>query len=210
MSSPIKALTLAVIAGASLVLAACGQAATPTSAPGATRAALATQAAATQAPGATQGPGLSFTIPSEDKALEALLPDQIGGQPTQKLSMTGATFLGDGGSSTNDFTTILTRLGKSPADLSVAGASTDALQVFAFRVKGVDANQLFQAFVQLASSAQGDVVSDANIGGKAVKKVVTVDGAVSYIYASGDVLFTVDVSSDTDPALLTEAFSKLR
>jgi hypothetical protein len=209
MSTSVKALTLAAMAGAALVLAACGQAGAPTGAAGATQAAVATQAA-TQAPGATAGPGLSFVLPNEDKDLEALLPDQIGGKPVQKLSMAGTSFLVGGGSSSDDFTKILTQFGKSPADLSVAVGGTDSIQLGAFRVKGVDANQLFQSFLQLASSAQGDVVSDANVGGKSVKKVVTVDGDVSYIYASGDVLFTVDSTSDTDPALVTEAFSKLR
>jgi len=201
---------LAILAGASIVLAACGQAATPTSAPGGSQAAVITPIPTTQPPGATEGPAFSFVLPNEDKDLEALLPDQIGGATTTKLSMAGDSFLMAGGAGSAGFTAILSQFGKSPSDLSVAAGSTTDIQLFAFRVKGVDANQLFQAFVQKIGSAQGDVVSDATVGGKSVKKSVSVAGDVTYVYASGDVLFTLDADADVAPALVNEAFSKLR
>jgi hypothetical protein len=200
---------LAILAVATFVLAACGQAAAPTSAPGGTQAAVITPIPATQAPGATEGPAFSFDLPSEDKALEALLPDQIGGKPVLKVSQTGDRFLSGDAASSADFRAILTQFGKSPADLSVAFAGTLDIQVGAYRIKGVDPNQVFNAFLQVVKSAQGDVVTDVTLGGKQVKKVVTVAGDTTYIYASGDVLFTVNAQATVAPALLDEVFSNL-
>jgi hypothetical protein len=209
MTSRNAARALAVVAAAGLVLAACGQAGAPTSPPGGTPAAVVTSAPATRAPGATEGPAFSFVLPSEDKALEALLPDQIGGKAVLKVSQSGESFLRGGGASSADFLAILTQFGKAPADLSVAFGGTTDIQLGAFRIKGVDPNQVFNAFLQVVKSAQGDVVTDVTLGGKPVKKVVTVAGDTSYIHASGDVLFTVNANATVAPALLDEVFSKL-
>jgi hypothetical protein len=53
-------------------------------------------------------------------------------------------------------------------------------------------------------------VSDANVGGKAVKKVVSSDTEIYtvYVYTQGDVMFLVGGDAVPD-ALLGEAFSKL-
>lgn len=210
MTRPSTARALALLAGAVLVLAACGPAAAPTAAPGGTQAAVATPGAATQAPGTSGEPGFSFTMPSfnSDLELESLLPDTIGGVAVDKASMSGGDLIGDGTGS-EDLLAILTQFGKTPADMSVAFGDAAGVNMIVYRVRGVDANALFQAFLKIVNT-DGTTVSDANVGGKSVKKLVTVNGETSYIYASGDVLFTVEADADTAPALLDEAFSKLR
>ena len=205
MSLPILTRPFAVLAGVAVLVAACGGTAA-TGGPGATGAS-ATQSTATQPAGAATAPGMSFDLPNEDAELEALLPDDIGGEPVQKLSMGGTSFLGSGGG--EEFTQILTQFGKTPADMSVALGGNGQVQLAAFQVRGVDAGQLFQAFISTVGASDGGVVSDATVAGKSVKKLVSAEGEVSYIYASGDVLFTV-VAGDSPQALVDETFSKLR
>jgi hypothetical protein len=196
----------ALLAG-TLVLAACGG--------GAATTAPTTAAAATQAPAMTLPPlpsGLgSFAIPSfnQDRELEGLLPDTLGGAPVTKLSMTGDTMLAAGGSP--ELAAVLQQFNKAPSDLSVAiGGTTSGTGVglFAYRIKGVDANQFFQTFLTAAQAEDpGMTVTDMTLAGKAVKKVVTSDETL-YLYASGDVLFAVG-GENAPEALLTEALAAL-
>lgn len=209
MTRPTAARALAFLAGAVLVVAACGPAAAPTAAPGGTQAAVITPGP-TQVPGTTLDPGFSFQMPSftADLELEALLPNEIGGEAVDKGSMSGGDLIGDG-TGTENIQAILTQFGKTPADLSVAFGDAAGVNFLIYRVRGIDANALFQAFLTIVNT-DGTTVSDANVGGKSVKKLLTANGETSYIYASGDVLFTVEADADTAPALLDEAFSKLR
>jgi len=195
---------LALFAGVALAVAACsGTAATTGPTSGAS-----TEAPATEAPGSSGLPGFSFALPSftADTELEALFPDAIGGQNLQVLSMTGSDFLGSNPAG-NEIGPILTRLGKSPSDLSVAFGGTTDIAVIAFRIKGVPADQFLTAYTQAAP--QGASITDASLGGKSVKKVVTPDSATpTYLYLKDDVIWTVSGTNVTD-ALLNEAFSKL-
>jgi len=200
------ALTLS--AGIALAIAACsGNAATSAPTTG-TGGAPATEVPGTEAPGTSGLPGFSFALPSftADTELEAMFPDEIGGEKLQVISMTGSDFLGTG-TAGNEIGPILTQLGKSPSDLSVAFGGTTAISVIAFRIKGVPADQFLNAYTQ--SAPQGATITDASLGGKSVKKVVTPDSpTVTYLYLKGDVIWTVGGNAPTD-ALLNEAFSKL-
>lgn len=196
---------LALLAVAAIAIAACGPAATPTP----------TQAgAATQGPDATSGglPTLgglpSFAIPSfnADQELEAMLPDEVGGETVTAISMTGDTLMGTGQGSP-ELQAVLDQFDKQPADLSVAIGGAGEVGIFAYRIRGVDANQFFQSFLVAASADDPRVsVADANLGGKAVKRVVTADETL-YLYAKGDVLF--GVGGDVSDELIGEALSKL-
>ena len=201
------ALTLS--AGIALAIAACsGNAATSAPTTGAATQGPATEAPATEAPGSSGLPGFSFALPSftADTELEAMFPDQIGGKTLQVLSMTGSDFLGSNPAG-NEIAPILTQLGKTPSDLSVAFGGTEDLAVIAFRIKGVPADQFLNAYTQ--SAPQGATISDTSMGGKSIKKVVTPDSTTAtYIYLKNDVIWTVSGSALTD-ALLNEAFSKL-
>ena len=210
MSARRAGTTLALLAGAALLVVACGNSAAST----APTAPPVTQAPPTQAPGsapASSGglPGFSFALPSftSDAELEAMFPTELGGQTIQVLSMTGSDFLGSGMAG-NEIGPALQQMGKSPSDLSVAVGGTTAISVIAFRIKGVPADQFLNAYTAAAGGTSGSTMTDASFGGKAVKKVVTSGQATVYLYLKGDVIWTVGGNAPTD-ALLTEAFSKL-
>jgi hypothetical protein len=200
---------IALLAG-SIALAACQPGAT--TAP--TQAAVATNAA-TQAPVVTLPPlpsGIavpSLVIPSfnQDEELEDLLPDTVGGATVTKISMTGDTLMGTG-QGQEELQAVLTKFNKQPSDLSVAIGGAGAIGLFAYRIKGVDANEFFESFLAAARVEDPAVsVTEMNLGGKAVRKVVTVDETL-YLYASGDVLFGVGGDTATE-AQLAEALSLL-
>jgi hypothetical protein len=152
----------------------------------------------------------SFSFPSEDKDLEASLPSQINGVTLLKYSFKGTSFLGSGGSSSQDLIDFVTSLGKSPNDLSIAFATdptrTLKLQIGAFRVAGTDSGALLNAFIAATKKqSPDDTITPTSMGGKNVVQIVsptdTVNGTV-YVYAKGDVLFYV---ASPDPNLATAA-----
>lgn len=208
MNRPHAARALAILTGA-IFVTACQPAGSATNAPGTTQDGGTTPAAASPSP-AHADPPFSFQMPSftVDLELEALLPNEIGGEAVDKGSMSGGDLIGDG-TGTENIQAILTQFRKTPADMSVAFGDAAGVNFLVYRVRGIDANALFQAFLTIVNT-EGTTVSDATVGGKSVKKLVTINGETSYIYASGDVLFTVEADADTAPALLDEAFSKLR
>jgi hypothetical protein len=206
---------LAVLAGAMLVLAACGSGAStgaPTSGPAATTAAVATPTAVATVVLPASSPEASFDLPSGDEDLEEQLPDELGGQTLTKLSMTGDQFMG-AGQGAEELTSVLTALGKQPSDLSVAFAGTDKITVIAYRIKGVPGGQVLSGLINAYEDAQNATVTDVTIGGKPVKKFVAPDPSAAedgtvYIYTAGDTVFIVGGENVTDE-LLNEAFSKL-
>ncbi len=64
----------------------------------------------------------SVILPSEDPEVEALLPDQLCGVQTRKLSMAGETFVPTADAA---FKATLARLGKTPADVGYGTAVPD-------------------------------------------------------------------------------------
>lgn len=213
MTNWIIARSLAILAGVVIVVAACGPAGPATTASGGTT-------TPATPPAFPDGPdGLpSFALPpfTANSALEALLPDELGGTTVEKLSMSGDDFVRGGGESAADFLAVLSQSGWSPADLSVAFASTRDVIFVAYRIKGVDSNLFFAAFKSTLEDAGGATTTNESLGGKVVKKLVPTDGRAIYIYPSGDVLFSISASDkpgisidDTDE-LLNEAFAKLR
>jgi hypothetical protein len=203
-------LGLAAMTGAAVLFAACGGAGgTPptTTPPAPGPVASGSIAPASDALPSFALPGFSFALPSftADKDLESMFPDTIGGETVTVLSMSGGDFVALGAAS-KDVQTALQQLGKTPADLSVGVGSTSTLTIYAFRIKGVPADQFLGKY--LSSTAVGSSVTDASFGGKTVKKVTTNGQVAAYLYLSGEMLWTVGGASPSD-ALLTEAFSKL-
>lgn len=206
MTRPTLARLLALVAAATTAIAACGgSAATGAPSDAAATSAPATQGAASQAPLGSGGPGFSFSLPSEDKDLEAIIPDEIGGEAVVKSSM------GGGSMPSEDMTAMLQKLGKTPADLSAAFGGNSKASLVAVRVKGTDANALFEAFKEGAAAGEVGEVTDVTIAGKQAKRVVSGDGATtSYLYVRGDTLITVGTMAwDIDQQVLDEIFSKL-
>jgi hypothetical protein len=197
--------TLALLAGAALLVTACGNAAAtvaPTSPP-------ITQAPPSSPP--TEAPSQAaptFALPSfsftADAALEAMFPKEVGGMPLTVQSMAGADFMRLGGGASMG--PALQQLGKTADDLSVAfgGTADGSLIVFAFRIKGVNAEAFLGAFT---ASAQGATITNATLGGKSVKKVLNT-GQTVYLYLHQDMIWTVGGTAPTD-AVLNEVFSKL-
>jgi hypothetical protein len=202
--------SLALAAGLAIVVAACGGNAA-TQGPGATGGAP-TQAPVTIAP-ATQPASTdstpSFAVPSfhGDADLEKMIPSQIGGEAVSTQSMTGTQFMG---TANEEFTAVLSTLGKQPSDLSVAFGFNMQVGIVAFQINGVAGSAILDAFK--SASADIGTLTDASYGGKSVKKVTPTDTTEdsSYIYTTQDVVFVVTgtTNAPTD-ALLNEIFSKL-
>jgi hypothetical protein len=175
-------------------------------------------AAATSEPSTAAQPsdlGSFGALMHGDPNLEAALPDKVGSTALQKLSFKGdSSFLGAAGQSSQmqSIQAALAGLGKSMSDVGIAIAvpvdtsAGDSISVGAYQIAGVDASAFWgamqSAFAKAASDAQ---VSDANVGGKSVKKVVATD-TTTYIYPHGDTLFFV---SGKDDSLVSQALSQL-
>lgn len=198
---------LAVAAVIALVAACGGSVSTGAPSTGApATGAPSTGAPSTAAPGASGLPGFSFELPSEDKALEDVIPDEIGGEAVLKSSMTGG-----GSLPSEDVEAMLNKLGKTATDMSAAFGGNSKASIIAFRVKGADANALFTAFRDAADPDDVAQISDITVSGKSARKVVSADASTTtYIYVQGDTLVTVStLTGDVDPAILNEIFSKL-
>jgi hypothetical protein len=141
-----------------------------------------------------------------DEELEAVLPDEIGGSTVTKGSMTGEALVALGGA--DDLEEVLAAFEKTPADLTAAIGSTTGVIMFAFRIDGVPAGGLFDAFVE-ATDDGTQVITDTTIAGKAVKQVVDPTGATRYLYFVDDVLVTVSGVGELDDATLAEIFAEL-
>ncbi|HET9853098.1 MAG TPA: hypothetical protein VFP56_11415 [Candidatus Limnocylindrales bacterium] len=203
MTRQIPARALAIGAATALAVAACG---------GTTASTTPTQPPATVAPATSQAPssglpGFSFELPSVDKELEGLLPDDIGGEPVTKASVTGDTLL-QSGSGGDEFQKVLTALGKAPSDLTAALGGNSKAFVIAFKIKDVPASQFFDQFVQLANQGSASQLSDVTLGGKQVKKFTDTAGTTTYLYLVGDTIITVSPIVPDD-AVLNEIFQKL-
>lgn len=200
---------IGLLAAGAMLIAACGGTSATTAPTQAATAAPATSAPVATPPG-TAAPGFSFVLPSfhGDLELEAMIPDTIGGETVKVISMTGDQFLG-GGTTSPEIAGALEALDKTTADLSVVFAGTTQLSIIAFRVKGVPADTLFNAFKDAETDQY--TVETVSYGGKSVVKLTPADGAVGFIYLKDDTMFVVGGSGDSVPAddLLNEAFSKL-
>ena len=157
----------------------------------------------------------SIGLPSQDKNLEARLPNSLNGVTLSKVSLTGDTILnGPASSSTADIKTLLAGLGKTPSDFSEAIASdpTGALKVTlgALRIAGADGGAMLSAFLNASKNTSPNLqTSQAILGGKNV--TVVTDPASSsvgstYIYANGDTLFFAQTA---DPQLAAAAIAAL-
>jgi hypothetical protein len=173
-----------------IALAGCGSAATP-AAPASVAVSSAAPVAPTEAPpsqaAASDFPSFaipSFAWPSTDKELEAVLPATICGGASAKFSFSGAMF-----AQTADptFVAVLNQLGKTAADVSMAGATGAGTECTAaiFRIKGADANQFRDIF--LAEMAKEITFTEQSIGGKTVF-VGSDPDVFHYGYFKGDAL----------------------
>ncbi len=148
---------------------------------------------------------------SEAPELEALLPDTIAGEQTQKLSMKGETLL-SGGVVDSSFTDFLDRLGAKPSDVSVAFATAVQAdsQAFAYRVAGTTPADLLREFQGSVAASQGgsDVTwKTARVGGKQVQQGASPSSDKTiYLIPHADTIFVVVTGN---PATADEIISAL-
>lgn len=151
----------------------------------------------------------SFSLPSNAKELEALIPDTLGGAKVTKASYKGSDFI-NSSSSNEEFKAWLNSVGKSLNDVSAAfgfvTSGTSGSAVFAFRVQGVDNAKLIDAFKTSEASSNSTMTwTSANVGGKNVQQSTDPDTKTAiYLYGTADLLFFV---STNDPKIAAEALS---
>ena len=144
----------------------------------------------------------SFTLPSEAKDLEALLPATLCGAPATKASLTGASFAQSGQS---QFLDALKAIGKTAADVAfaIAVGPGNGCTAGIFRVAGADPNLLKSAM--LASQAQsGQAATQQSVGGKDVF-VTAGANATTYVYFHGDAVIFAGAKTETDAATILQA-----
>ncbi len=179
-----------------------GASAAPSTAPASETPSVAPSSAESSAPSIAIP---SFALPNDDKGLEALLPDQLCGKASTKLSLSGARF-----STVQDpvFDATLSELGKTATDVSFAIASpglagSDSCQVSAavLRIKGADPSRFRDLFIAAAKKEDNTTYTTGSVGGKDVY-IGTTPGndTQTYAYFKGDALFFVTAPDDATAA----------
>jgi hypothetical protein len=149
-------------------------------------------------PGAS-GPAVSI---GSAKDLEALLPDQLCGQPAEKNSAAGSGSLPGASGSADPFGGIVGALGGTgsvgAAVVEPKDTSTCKVSAGAFQITGIGQGMLSTLLSVMAAGSGGDA-TNVNLGGKAVVKVSDQDTPI-YVYAKGDIVFVVEAPTDDDAA----------
>ena len=138
--------------------------------------------------------------PRTDPALEARLPQVVGGQPLAIESRTGLdVFPGADLLSIQPLVDGLAAQGKTLADLSIAFGHNDdyTTAITAIWVPGTDAARLIPSILNVAPADERIEQTAATIAGKAVTTVTDSTGAQQF-YATGDTLWIVRAN---EPAL---------
>jgi hypothetical protein len=206
---------IAIMSGALLLIVwGCGAAATPipsTAAPSAAAASAAQPSAAEPSPAESSAGGPSaaasapvpgFSLPSEAKDLEALLPDTICGLTATKASLSGASFEAN---AQPEFKAALQALGKSPSDVSFAFEfSTSGCGAGIFRIAGVDTAQLQQVFIA-EQQKSGTTYTQGSVGGRNVFIADRGSSGKQYLYFSGDAVLFATAKDDATAASILQA-----
>jgi hypothetical protein len=210
-------LSLVLLAGLAVLVAACGASATPapTSAPPST--APATPEPAQAAPAATDAgtPLPSFTRVED---LEAMLPEMIGDVKLAPRCLTGTDVLATGDpTSIKALQAMLDATGATAADYQFAyspfktAAGTDAA-IGVFRVKGSPPEKLRDILIEQGRTNNPGVGApdEVTIAGTPVTTLTVPDGAGTtwlwYYWTKGDVLFYLQT---VDPAVAEEVIAGL-
>jgi hypothetical protein len=138
----------------------------------------------------------SFLLPSDDKELEALIPDKICGVKVTKLSVKGDKALG---ADPGQMLAVLNGLGKTTADVGMAMglAGTSKCAVFILRIAGVDESRLRDLMKQYAQ-ANAMTWEEKSLGGKTVAR--TDPNKFQYAYVKGDGVISVGADSEAHAA----------
>ncbi len=211
LSGIVRARLVLLALAATVVAAACGSAASPSPSAGAVSSPGASAAASS---GASPSPTPDYHAAP---ALEARLPDSIGGVAMQKISMNGADFLAAGSATgQTDLQTMLQQLGKTTADLFVAETwdptATSQSQAAIFQVKGADPTKLLSLWVagQVAATGKKTRVTNVTIAGQRVTRLEDFSAdpsRVSYAWSSGDSIVIVGTK---DESVVTQVLAAIK
>jgi len=194
-----------VVGSVMVVLWGCGSAAPSTSTAASASVAAPSEAPSTAAsqaePSSAEGssapssqPVPSFSLPSEAKDLEALLPDTLCGSPATKASVAGASLANSAG---KEFLTGLAALGKSTSDVTFAFAfATSGCGAGIFRIAGVDQNTLQTAMLTAVQSG-GQTFAQSSLAGKTVFTDSSSGSGKQYVYFHGDAVIFATAPDDT-------------
>jgi len=214
------------LVGAALVVAACGGGSTtptvpPVNVPSLAIPSLAIPSITIPSIAIPSLPTGSFVLPSfafpsfetnADPALAARFPAQVGGQPVTGVQtfrfMDFLTLFGSADPTrTSEFTQAMTSIGVDPNTLTegeaTASVNGNDVQFSAIHTVGVDANRFIQAMPQLSvlfsPEDQPPTLGQATIGGKNVTTLTDPStGDVSYLYANGDVVWSVNSADQAE------------
>jgi hypothetical protein len=134
--------------------------------------------------------------------LERLLPHVVGTTSMATRSVLGTAALGADAAS-QALQASLKKLGKTPADLQIAGAYDPAgaldLRLFAYRLAGVDTTQLARAFIesQVSNTAAQATSSRVTIGGHAVTEISYGQGSPAYVYVLNGVVYIIQTGDSS-------------
>jgi len=220
----LKRITFLLLTLLALVLAACsgnsgGSSTSASASPSVSASAAATRPAqsdeASEQPTESSSNGTalpSMDLPNSAPELAALLPDEIGGQEVQKISMGGAELMAEGSGADPEFVSFLERVGAQPDDVSVAfvftlSAEGDTAGIAAFRVAGASSDELEREF-RASLDSEGETIDwqEQSVGGKDVLTAPDTNNedATQYLYTVGDIVFIVTSTSEETAAELLE------
>jgi hypothetical protein len=193
-----------------LLIAACSSAA-----PAASNPAAATSAAGTSAtPGAVATPPASaasqgpFVMPSfaGDPDLAARYPKIVAGNPvTQVTTLKLIDFLHAFNSTQAEIDTMSQSFATIGMDLNsvilgsgIATVDGSTVDIFAYKIPGQDVTKMIQNYGAFAASNEGDKLSAETVGGKNVTVVRNNGYASTWMYPTGDILWTINSSSQKE------------
>ena len=168
-----------------------------------------TEAASATASAIPESPPASVVVPSlgADTALIDVLPAELGGAPTQTVALAGTDLSALEPSAAMVFDSLLNALDSKGEDLTAAAALNGRASIIAVRVADKSAQEVGEAMIAGRALNATTTEDELDLGGKHVIKVTTTTAPVPfYVYATGDVSFTVSAADET---IVAEALSKL-
>jgi hypothetical protein len=143
--------------------------------------------------------------------LRKLLPDSVRGRKLDKTAYRGQDLVSSSGQGNDFMSLLLAGVNREPDDLRMAVAVDPShrmdVSISALRIRGVDADRLFKAYVEAVKATyDGARVNETVLGGHTVHDLALTSQAATFIRPYGNVLFVV-VTGDYE--LADEVFFSL-
>jgi hypothetical protein len=172
-------------------------------------------APASSAPDSSSGPtspapsaSSNLSIPHEDPALEARLPDSFDGKTLFKLSVGPVSSVGNEGA--EPVKKLVTEIGDGTGNFGLAfandpTATADPFNYFALRIPGAPTAQLVERYAALTvADTRGAESEQVTVAGKEVTQVTAPGNPIGdvWFYGIGDTLFGVQARTPEKAAAL--------